>query len=292
MAKNAQIESGAGGGFADARTGGFGEGERAQKVKRYVDSRNSQRVQPMIRSQLESLKGGTACWIYNISPIFEWKRGYKGLGTFTIQRRPEAGQVVMENGKEYTVTADDIRGRYRVSQPLIIQHAYRQSYDKGDNRRIPYVEYGDEIAESLVGNSKLYPADLLHPTNNLENWGVFITYGKRFEELPKDEQDTLFLKASLAHHKRCLEKVGTADRHINRFPTAVLEVHRKCALFTGEKRAWVTDRGAEVTAKGQLIECPFCASEIKASVVICPQCKEVVNQEKYDAMKAKKGAKD
>ena len=287
MAK-AQIESGAGGGFPDAKTGSYGDGERMAKVRKYTDSRNSQRVQPMIRSQLESLKGGVECFIYNVSPIFQWERGYKGLGTFLIQRRPEVGQVLILDGKEHTVTEADIKGRFRVSQPLCIAHAYRQSYDKGDNRRIPYVEYGEEIAESLVGNSKIYPPDLLHPTNNLENWGVFIAYGTPYDKLPKAEQDALFLKASIAHETRCREKVATADRNINRFPSAVLEVHRQCALFVGEERQWVTTRG-DISKKLGNIECPYCASSIKPSVVVCPNCKEVVNQEKYDAMKKAKG---
>jgi hypothetical protein len=287
MAKNAQIESGAGGGFPDARTGSYGEGERRDKVRKYVDSRNNQRVQPMIRSQLAAMQHGIPCWIYNVSPIFEWRRQYKGLGTFTISRRPSVGQVILLDGKEHTVTESDILGRLRVSQPLLIEHAYRQSYDKGDNRRIPYVEYGEEIAESLVGNSKLYPPDLLHPTNNLENWGVFITYGTTFHELPKAQQDELFLRASALHQKRCYEKVQIADRHINRFPQTVLEMHRQCALFVGEKRPWVTER--TIQAKIDVMPCPFCASEIKASVVKCPQCREIVNFERYEAMKARKG---
>jgi len=287
MPKVANIEGGQGGGFADAQSGRFGEGERAAKVKRYTDSRNSQRVQPMIRSQLASLEHGIPCWIYNISPIFEWIRQYKGLGTFMIPRRPSIGQVVVIKGKEHTVTAEDIKGRFRVSAPVVINHAYRQSYDKGDNRRIPYVEYGEEIAESLVGNSKIYPADLMHPTNNLENWGVFITYGKPFEELPKEEQDELILKASVVHETRCREKVATADRNINRFPSAVLEVHRQCALFVNEERSWVTTRGTQAKNLGN-IDCPFCASSIKPSVLVCPVCKEVVDQAKYDAKKKAK----
>jgi len=244
----------------------------------------------MIRSQLAAMAHGTPCWIYNVSPIFEWRRQYKGLGTFTISRRPSIGQIILVDDKEHTITDADIKGRFRVSQPLVIQHAYRQSYDKGDNRRIPYVEFGEEIAESLVGNSKLYPADLLHPTNNLENWGVFITYGKEFHDLPKEEQDEIFLKACAVHQKRCLEKVQIADRHINRFPQTVLEMHRQCALFVGEKRQWVTERGLQI--KIDTMPCTFCGSDIKSSVVKCPFCQEIVNIPKYEAMKARKGESD
>jgi hypothetical protein len=290
MAK-AQIEGGAGGGFKSATGSGVSaetdSSDRGRRVKAYVDQRNQQRVQPMIRSQLVAMESGTKCYIYNVSPIFEWSRQYKGLGRFVIPRRPEVGDVIKEktaDGKfiEHTVTADDIRGKYRVSKPVIIEHSYRCSYDKGDNRRVPYVEYGEEIAESVVGNSKLYPADLVNPTNNLEQWGVFITYGTPFHDLPKAEQDDVYLRAMTMHEKRCREKVQRADTLITRFPDAVLELHRKCALFVGETRPWLTSRGKPHSA---MVECPFCASEIKATVIKCPNCQEIVDAERYASMK-------
>lgn len=283
MAKNAQIEGGAGGGFGTAND----TSERGRKVKAYVDSRNTQRVQPMIRSQMVALEGGTTCYIYNVSPIFEWRRTYKGLGVFLIPRRPKVGDVIKEtiDGKlvERVISEEDIKGKYRVSPPVVIQHAYRQSYDKGDNRRVPYVEFGEEIAESLVGNSKIYPADLAHPANNLENWGVFITYGHPLHELPESAQDELYTQALTVHQKRCYEKIAKADTLIDRFPDSVLEIHRQCALFVGEDRKWVTDRGKP---KGLgTTECPFCGSQIKTTVVKCPQCQEIVDPVRYQAMK-------
>ena len=288
-----QIEGGQGGGFKSATGSGVSAStdtsDRGQKVKRYVDSRNQQRVQPMIRSQLIALESGLPCYIYNVSPIFEWKRMYKGLGTFVIPRRPNVGEVIKEKNAagqfvEHTVTEEDIRGKYRVSKPVILNHSYRMSYDKGDNRRIPYVEYGEEIAESLMGNSKLYPSDLTYPTNNLEAWGCFVTYGKTFHELPKDEQDELYLNAVTVHEKRCREKVQKADQLITRFPDAVLELHRQCALFVDEKRPWLTSRGKRSSA---MIECPFCGSDIKSTVVKCPECREIVDVERYKSMTTK-----
>jgi hypothetical protein len=285
-------ESGKGGGFKSATGSGISAttdtSERGQRVRRYVDSRNQQRVQPMIRSQLIALEAGEPCFIYNVSPIFEWKRMYKGLGTFVIPKRPSVGDVIKEivAGKEIvrTVTEEDVREKYRVSRPVIISHSYRMSYDKGDNRRVPYVEFGQEIAESLVGNSKLYPTDLTYPTNNLEQWGVFMTVGKKFHELPRGEQDDLYLTAMTVHEKRCREKVQKADQLITRFPDAVLELHRQCALFVGEDRPWLTSRGKR---SSNMIECPFCGSDVKSSVVKCPNCQEIVDIERYEKMKAK-----
>lgn len=284
------VEGGSGGGFKSVTGTGVSaatdNSERGQKVKQYTDTRNAQRVQPMIRSQLVALEGGQPCYIYNVSPVFSWERTYKGLGKFTIPKRPSVGDVVIEKQGdkhiEHVVTEEDIRGKYKVSKPVILNHSYRMSFDKGDNRRVPYIEYGEEIAESLVGNSKLYPADLILPTNNLESWGVFITYGKPFHDLPKAEQDELYLNAITVHDKRCREKVQKADQLINRFPDAVLELHRQCALIVGEDRPWLTSRGKRIT---ESIECPFCGSDIKSTVVKCPECQEVVDIERYQKMK-------
>ena len=285
-----QVESGAGGGFKSATGAGVSAendmSDRGRKVRQYTDSRNKQRVQPMIKSQLIALEAGEPCFIYNVSPIFEWKRMYKGLGSFIIPRRPKVGDIVKEtidgHIKEITVTEEMVRGKYRVSVPVNIAHSYRCSFDKGDNRRVPYVEYGEEIAESLVGNSKLYPADLAHPANNLENWGVFITYGKPFHSMTQAQQDELYLNALTVHEQRCREKVNSADRLINRFPDAVLELHRQCALFVGEDRPWLTSRGKR---SASMVECPFCTSEIKSTVIKCPQCQEVVDPKRYASMK-------
>jgi hypothetical protein len=268
---------------------GTGEGgEREAKARNYIQSRNHQRVQPLIRSQIEAAKGGTECFIYNVSRIFEWRRPYQGFGTFVIPRAPGVNSIIMDHDtrKPREATEADIKGKYKLSAPVHIAHSYVASYDKGDTRRIPYVEYGEEIAESVVGNSALYPADLVNPTSNLENWGVFITYGKPYEDLPKAEQDALYIKAQAVHQKRCFEKVLNADTLFNRSPACVLEIHRLCALEIGEERRWVTQRAPR--SKADTIECPFCTSEIKPTALVCPQCRNVVNQEAYDKRTAKK----
>jgi len=258
------------------------------KASRYVSDRNRQRTQPLIRSQVEAAKGGQDCYIYNVSRIFEWKRVYKGFGTFVIPKAPSVGSVIMVNDKPKEATDNDLKGVHKLSTPIVINHSFIASYDKGDTRRIPYVEYGEEIAESIVGNSKVYPGDLTQPLNNLEAWGVFITYGRPFEELSKKEQDDLYIKAMTVHQKRCFEKVLQGDVLYEMSKTkgtgGPLEVHRLCALEVGEERSWVTLRAPRV--KGAMTECPFCTSQIKETAVICPECKQVVNPEKYAATKA------
>src|SRR5208282_5842253 len=158
-------------------------GAQSAAARRYTSSRNRTRLQPMIRSQIESAKGGQTCYIYNISRIFSWTRQYSKLGTFLIQHAPRLNDLILKDGKHVPATQEDINGDYKLSTPIVINHSYQMSYDKGDTRRVPYIEFGEDIAEALVGNSKLYPVGLNDETANLANWGVFITYGKPFEEL-------------------------------------------------------------------------------------------------------------
>lgn len=270
--------------------------EQGRKGQRYVAARNNQHVQPLIKSQQLAAAGGQTCYIYNVSKIFQWHRPYSKLGTFIIPRAPKVGSVIIDRktGKTRECTLEDTKSAYKLSAPVIISHSYVASYDKGDNRRVPYVEYGEEIAESLVGNSKLYPADLADATSNLESWGVFITYGVPFEELPKYEQDKLYTHAMAQHQKRCFEKVLSGDKlhDMSRAGKQVspLEIHRLCALELGEERQWVTQRAPRV--KTESAECPFCGSEIKPTVLKCPHCREIVKPDEYNKRVAKNKPKD
>jgi endogenous inhibitor of DNA gyrase (YacG/DUF329 family) len=50
----------------------------------------------------------------------------------------------------------------------------------------------------------------------------------------------------------------------------------------GEDRSWVTSRGKRAS---EMIECPFCGSNIKSTVVKCPNCQEIVDIERYNKLK-------
>ena len=275
-------------------------GHTEQKMSSYVNKRNRQNTYKLTRSQRFALENsGVPCWIYNISRLFQWSKHYKGLGHFSIPKAPSVGTIIMKKGKGVPATAEDIKGTYRLSTPLMIKKAYVESYDKGDNRRLPYVTEGQEIAESIVGNSKMYPVGLNDATANLETWGVFITYGKPFDELEKHEQDKLLAQASAFHNKRLFEKVQKGDMLYemakSRGKGGPLEIHRKCALelmAAGQLEslpAWVSDRSTLKVDKTDVIECPFCTSDVKATAIVCPQCRNIIDQDKYDA-KTKKSA--
>ena len=166
------------------------------------------------------------------------------------------------------------------------------SMDKGDRRRQPYVEYGEDIAESLLGCSKDYPTDLHRPTNNLVNWGCFITYGTPLEGLSAEDRDKVMHEAEVVHDVRCREIVLQADQLFNAHPDWICETHRLAALevLTDQEianRPWVTKRSAKNTAPKK--ECPFCGFENKETAVKCagPTCGEILDYEKYTELKKK-----
>lgn len=264
-------------------------GHTEDKMSRYANARNNQRTHNLIRSQIYAAEhAGTPCWIYNISRIFQWKRTYKGLGEFLIPKAPSVGDPIVKNGKQVDATAEDIKGAFRLSAPVEISHSYIESYDKGDNRRVPYVTEGQEIAESIVGNSKMYPVGLNDQTANLESWGVFITYGVPFEELPEAEQHKLLVQAEAFHRKRLVEKMLSGDRLYDRAKITgrggPLEIHRLAVAELGETRTWTHDRALKAPT-GSTIECPFCTTDIKATAIVCSSCKNIVDPVKYAAKK-------
>lgn len=256
-----QKEPGTGG------TIGPNRGRDPEQVKSWVGNMNRTQTYPLTHAQRAALDyGGTACWIYNISPIFAWRRSYQNLGEFLIQPRERAK---------------------RISTAIPIARAYQMSYDKGDRRRQPYVEYGEDIAESLLGCSKEYPLDLVRPTNNLVNWGCFITYGHPLEELDLAEQEKLLHEASVVHDVRCREIVLQGDQLFNAHPTWLCETHRLAALEVNEMRPWVTQRSTKDTQPKK--ECPFCGHENKSSAVKCAgaSCGEILDYAKYKELQDK-----
>jgi len=265
------------------------DGPAADKVKSFMKGRVRMRTNPLLKSQIESLKGGEPCFIYNISPIFQWPRRYKGLGKITIPRAASEGSIIAaigekdKDGKQLyrrATAADIASGKYRLSTPVFITPSYISSFDKGDLRRVPYIEYGYQIAESVIGNSKEFPIGLGDPTANLANWGVFYTRGVPFEKLPLTEQDRLIAEAEAAHQVRCWEKVQKADEMFHTTPRGILKIHRDCAKYLGEERPWCTSRPTKKPT-GAMIPCPLCTSDILETSIVCKVCHGIVDADRY-----------
>jgi hypothetical protein len=254
-AQSAQAQSAAAG-MTDVRTGQGG-------------GRNSMtRVRPLTRFERKAMEANVdAVYVYNVSPIFQWQKIFAGLGALTIQKCPE--------GKPYT-------------DAICIERRLVRPFDGGNNTQKQMVEEPLDIVQDALVCSPDYP---MRPENNLTRYGCFYTVGVPIEET--EDRDKIIAEAVLNHTNRCLEKVQEADALVNtQWVSCIVEIHRKAALHLqtigeiSELPDWVSRRSKP---KNALAECPFCGFEGKPGTPICKNCKEVLDPEKYEALK--KGGK-
>lgn len=240
---------------------------RSSAVAAELQKMNRNRAQPLTKFQQQQIAEAKPVFIYNVSPIHEWRKPQGQLGTVVIPKR--------EKGE-------------RVSKPYSLRGAVPRWYDKGLGRKEVFIESGIEIAEDICGCSQEFPVDT--PNNNLTNFGVFITL-QPFDELPKKEQDKLLDDAN-AKLMICLRKlVLEADLLHPATPKWVGQIHRDAlnALNelegTKEQRPWAPISHAE---RGE--DCKFCGSKVKIGIVVCPTCRNVLDEEKYAKMQGKKAS--
>jgi hypothetical protein len=293
-----QVETAGFGGVLDPTTGrrvAPPKGKVGEAMTGWT-GKNAQTTMHLTQAQKMSAQHGIKCYIYNVSPVFSHQRRVDGFGPFLIPRAPKVGSKILdrETGEARKATAADVAEEYRLSEPIVINHSYARSFDAGEGKRTPYIEYGEDIAQDLVGCSEKYPPDLISQkeefSKNLKFWGVFITYGKPFEELTSEEQNKLLGEAELYHRARCMEKVNKGDMLYENYKLrgkgGPMEIHRQCALYLGEEftdRPWVTNRGGSDALTGK-IECDMCGSKVKATVAKCPVCQFIIDADKYDKL--------
>lgn len=235
--------------------------------------KNARRRTPLSKFEQKMLNSPTeAVYIYNVSPIWEINRSIKGIGNFLIQR---AEWYTLKDGP-------------KVAPGLALLRRFMHPYDRGDGKTDHMIEEPIEIAEDIMFMGKP-----LSRSVNLVNRGCFLTE-KPLEEYSKKEQSDFLVEAAAKHEQFCREKVLQGDEHAADpvMRRNITETARKCALFLGEveNRAWVTLRGPQKD-RTQLKECQFCGFEMKQAAVKCPNCKETVDFEGYEALKVGKGKK-
>lgn len=291
MANEKKIVGGFGGSFSsvDAITGQRTKGIN-EATSQWNELNGMQGVH-LTRAEIQSQAAGIKCYIYNVSPIFSWERRLDKFGIFLIPKAPSVNSIIYdkESGEQRPATDEDIKGDYRLSAPIVINNSYVRSFDAGEGKLKAYIEYGEDIAEDIVGCSKRYP-DNLTKDKDLTKKGVFIVYGKRFEECTVEEQHALLIKAEQDHRSMCRILINNGDRFHEQsklkgkgYPH---EIHRQCAVYLARvendpkiaDRPWVTNRGlvnaVAVDSKG----CQFCGSDIKKTAAICPVCKNTVDE--------------
>lgn len=97
---------------------------------------------------------------------------------------------------------------------------------------------------------------------------------------PKELARARFMQNNWFHN---LCSMADADWNKNRNMLAVSDLQRAAAKVLGVQREWVNFKMTETT------ECPFCKMSIHPESIICSNCKQIVNKEKFDSMGGKIG---
>lgn len=250
---------------------GFGKAGGNLRVDGEIASNRVAGVRPLRKSDRRLLNAGDpAIYIYNVSPVWQWTRPMIRKGEVVIPRR---GKLPA-----------------KVSLPLTIPGAVVGDYDAGNRFRQQFVEDGVSVAEDILCCSKEMPG---MPQNDLTGYGCFYLVGQKFEELIESEQDAILVEARRKHEEKCREKAleadQLADNDITRRWVTSCEMYKLCALFLAEEcgdktmleRRWVSRRGRTTI----VTECKWCGAENKPNLVVCPNCKNVLDEERFEELK-------
>lgn len=189
---------------------------------------------------------GTPVKIYNVGP-FRHQRSMGSYGQWTIPACPEGEEI-----------SPALEVPYITNDPVAIdmfQMAHRH-------------DSGKKLALDILGVGQFHT-----PEEDLTKWGCFVAKG----EEPTDKE--------IAGAKKKLNDtydwlIREADNFYNQGPAAysnIVDMHRQAARARGQKdKPWA--RGIE-----QTINCTFCGSQVSPVAIICPTCKNSLNDEEVIA---------
>lgn len=210
---------------------------------------------PKLPAAVAKTSNETCVWIYNVGP-WALSRELGSLGSFRIPACPE--------GEEY-VARDPIPGIF--TEPVPGEHPLHMELRTSDGRY---------VAEQIVGIGAF-----LSKRDSFEHLGVFL--GSQVGPAAKPT------KAELATAKGKLrlyleELINDARKAYERGDLReIVERHRMAArTLKLENEQWYSTREAKARQ-----DCPMCGSVVNDTVVICPTCRYVLNEEKYEKMKSR-----
>jgi hypothetical protein len=193
---------------------------------------------------------GNPIKIYNVGP-FRHQRSMGSYGQWTIAACPD--------GEDYSIATEV---PYITNDPVHIdmfQMAHRH-------------DSGRKLATDILGLGQFHA-----PEEDLTKWGCFIAKG----DTPtiKEIADA---KAKLYRTYEWL--ITEADSYYNQGPQAyqnISDMHRLAAKVLGQKdKPWA--RGVE-----QMANCGICGSQVSPKAIVCPVCKNAINEEEVIAKKVR-----
>lgn len=163
---------------------------------------------------------------------------------------------------------------------LVINEAKHNVYIDETRGSLGVRDASDEVARSIVEDflaAQLGVSDGCHP-------GIFWVVGSwDAEEIPSQFGLEL-MRAKLAQKRWFVEVCKIADNDWNRYHqhNVISDFQRKAAEllgYTKESHEWMAPSLVMSSQK-----CPACSSVVSAGITICPNCRCILDKEKYETL--------
>jgi len=221
---------------------------------------NNRSIPPEMQA-IKDLSDKTKLYIFNVGP-WQHTQFMGSLGRKIIPACPE--------GKAY-------------SDPLIVDGIVSELYPDSESSMKREMYEGEKVAHEILNEG---PFHLKH--NSLRQYGVSICHqwpptkeeiSAAWKSLAEGELEALIRQANSAYSAGPQEferTIGNGERYF---------LAAKLLKKTTAECPWMM---RTINAGSSNVECRFCGEAMKPNLAKCPNCKEVVDQELYAKLTAKK----
>lgn len=253
-----------------ADIGAFSSTVEGQQAIAALSRRLQRRRVAEILPQVAELAKSTPIYIYNVGPR-PFVQFMGDLGRFVIQPCLKTGDKI----------PDDYKGKVgEYSHPLILPGIMTVQCPESESSNKVMMDDGWQVAEGILGIARHMGKDA-----DITMWGVFAS-----RECPPSKADVQAAKLKL--QKTYLRLVEEANQAYALGPeqwrNVRQDMHFQAAHALHKTVAECPFLANTVEAIGASKQpCPFCGFGIDPALPKCSNCKEVVNQEAYEAAMAK-----
>jgi hypothetical protein len=167
-------------------------------------------------------------------------------------------------------------GREYMRAPKAIPGTLEENYphftDSEEFRARAWV--GEDIVTAILGTDR--------PMENITNFGIFATHN----EVPTKQEIAAAKKLLIPQLQRLIAQADQfyASAKPEERQSVYDDKYFRAARYLNVKKPWLSE-AAEMTV------CPFCSIAVSPVAAICSGCNQVINQARYDEIKARVGTK-
>lgn len=213
-------------------------------------AKENARIVPQVSETLRRIAEEKKVHIFNIYPV-SWRKSLGSLGTFTIPACADNGSQRPEDWAPY-------------SKALIVPGLVFESFDMGTKHLSMAHWDGMDVAKDILGLTDGLAA------NSLERWGVFIAAGAT----PTKEELLQAKKRLSATMAEALQEGDRKWRGSDKERKELSDYHKRAAQYLNQKREWDSLAAEQVS-------CKFCGEPIKPNLIKCPQCREILDHQRW-----------